>query len=102
MRTLTTNAGASEALPNDHAYNTSKVGTDAVRYYFEVGNPVDRSKMVLVGRDGRLVSGDGDLSLIRKFGTIRAANQFYDMMNGRYGGRPLFLRSTIRKLPPVT
>ena len=102
MRTLNINAGASEALPNDHAYTISKVGIDSVRYYFEVGNPVDRSKMVFVGRDGRLVSGDSDLSLIRTFGTMRAANQFFDMMNGRYGGRPLFLRSTIRKLPPVT
>ena len=102
MRTLSANAEASEALPNDHAYTISKVGINSVRYYFEVGNPVDRSKMVFVGRDGRLVSGDGDLSLIRTFGTMRAANQFFDMMNGRYGGRPLFLRSTIRKLPPVT
>ena len=47
--------------------------------------------MVFVGRDGRLVSGDSDLSLIRTFATMRAANQFFDMMNGRYGGRPLFL-----------
>jgi hypothetical protein len=53
MRTLGEIAGVSEALANDHAYTTSKVGTDSVRYYFEVGNPVDRSKMVFVGRDGR-------------------------------------------------
>jgi hypothetical protein len=102
MRILSANAGGSEALPNDHAYTDSKAGTDCVRYYFEVGNPVDRSKMVFVGRDGRLISGDTDLSLIRTFRTMRAANQFFDMMDGRYGGRPLFLRSTIRKLPPVT
>jgi len=102
MTSLSSNAKASEALTTDDADTIGKVGINSVRYYFEVGNPVDRSKMVFVGRDGRLVSGDSDLSLIRTFGTMRAANQFFDMMNGRYGGRPLFLRSTIRKLPPVT
>ena len=97
MTSLSSNAKASEALTTDDADTIGKVGINSVRYYFEVDNPVDGNDRHFVGRDGRLVLGDSDLSRIRTFATHRAANQFFDLMNGRYGGRPLYLRSNIRK-----
>jgi hypothetical protein len=91
---------ASQASTTHHASSITDVGVISIRHYFEVGNPVERSAGHFVGRDGRLVSGDSDLSRIRTFPTLRAANQFFDMMNGRYCGRPLYLRSNVRKLAP--
>ena len=97
MTSLSSNAKASEALTTDDADTIGKVGINSVRYYFEVDNPVDGNDRHFVGRDGRLVLGDRELSRIRTFATQRAANQFFDLMNGRYGGRPLYQRSNIRK-----
>ena len=99
MRNLRTSADVSEALTIDNADTISNVGTDTISYYFEVGNCLDGDKGQFVGVDGKSVAGDHDLSRIRTFQTLRAANQFSGMLNGRYGGRPLHLRSNVRKLP---
>ena len=97
MRSLSSSPKPSEALTTNDADTISKVPINSVRYYFEVDNPVGGNDRYFVGRDGKLVLGDSDLSRIRTFATQRAASQFFDLMNGRYGGRPLYQRSNIRK-----
>jgi hypothetical protein len=46
--------------------------------------------------NGKLVPDNGELSRVRKFPTMRAANNFYAMMEGRYGVDTLHLRSPAR------
>ena len=89
MTSRSSNAKPSVALTTENADTISRVGIHSIKYYFEVGTSVDRTNGHFVGSDGRPVSSDRDLSRIRTFETLRAANQFFDMMNGRYGGRPL-------------
>jgi hypothetical protein len=101
MTSRSSNAKRSEASATEYADTISQVGIHALKYYFEVGTSVDRTNGHFVGNDGTLVSSDSDLTRIRTFGTLRAADQFFDMMNGRYGGRPLHLRSNIRMLPSL-
>jgi len=66
-------------------------------YYFQVGEPADDEPADLIAMDGKLVPDDDDVSSVRKFATMRAANEFYSMMDGRYAGRPLRLLSTAKR-----
>jgi hypothetical protein len=64
-------------------------------YYFQVGDAIDGRRDDLIAMDGKLVEDNEDLSRVRKFATMRAAKQFYAMMEGRYGGQRLLLRSAV-------
>jgi len=71
---------------------------DAERfYYFQVGEPPDDEPADLIAMDGKLVPDNDDASRVRKFATVRAANEFHSMMDGRYAGRPLRLLSTAKR-----
>jgi hypothetical protein len=61
-------------------------------YYFQVGDPVDGQPADCIGMDGKLVRGEDNLTQVRKFSTMRAANQFYVLLDGRYGVQGLKLR----------
>jgi hypothetical protein len=72
---------------------------DEYFYYFQVGEPADDEPPQLISMNGKLVPENGDLSEVRKFPTVRAATNFYMMMEGRYGSDKLRLRSSP---PPAT
>ena len=70
---------------------------DGERYfYFQVGEPTGDEPAQLISMNGKLVPDNGELSRVRKFPTMRAANNFYAMMEGRYGVDTRHLRSPAR------
>jgi hypothetical protein len=66
-------------------------------YYFQVGGTVGDERSAFIATDGTLVRPETGLAHVRKFATLRAANKFFLMMNGRYAGQRLYLRTGYRE-----
>ena len=67
-------------------------------FYFEVG---DSSPRLFVGTSGKLVTLEDGTGALRKFVSLKAANDFFELMNGRYGGERLDYRTCPWPMPVV-
>ena len=68
------------------------MASDGAVYYYEVGKS---DPPAYFGRDGKVMVGACDLSLLLTFGTVREAADFYAMINGCVNGCKLRLRSNV-------
>ena len=64
-------------------------------YFFQVGDAKADERAAFIGANGRLLYGSARRSAVRTFPTLRAANEFFTQMDGRYAGQQLRLRAFI-------
>ena len=64
-------------------------------YFFQVGDAKEDKRAAFIARNGRLLYGWPKQSAVRTFPTLRAANEFFTQMDGRYAGQQLRLRAFI-------
>jgi|GEM_PF-1099294 hypothetical protein len=64
-------------------------------YFFQVGDAKADERAAFIGANGRLLYGSARRSAVRTFPTLRAANEFFKLMGGRYAGEELRLRAFI-------
>jgi len=64
-------------------------------YFFQVGDTKVDARAAFVAANGRLLYGCAKRLAVRTFPTLRAANEFFKLMGGRYAGRELRLRAFI-------
>ena len=64
-------------------------------YFFQVGDTKVDARAAFVAANGRLLYGCAKRLAVRTFPTLRAANEFFKLMDGRYAGQELRLRAFI-------
>ena len=64
-------------------------------YFFQVGDAKVNQRAAFVAANGRLLYGCAKRLAVRTFPTLRAANEFFKLMGGRYAGEELRLRAFI-------
>src|SRR6476646_1344205 len=64
-------------------------------YFFQVGDAKVNQRAAFVAANGRLLYGCAKRLAVRTFPTLRAANEFFKLMDGRYAGQELRLRAFI-------
>jgi hypothetical protein len=64
-------------------------------YFFQVGDAKADERAAFISPNGRLLYGCAKRLAVRTFPTLRAANEFFKLMAGRYAGQELRLRAFI-------
>jgi hypothetical protein len=64
-------------------------------YFFQVGDAKVNERAAFVAANGRVLYGCAKRLAVRTFPTLRAANEFFKLMGGRYAGQELRLRAFI-------